>query len=84
MPTNERLQFPKRPRIVNSDVARRRIWQSKCGKWRIVHAAYHYTLPDSWNVTRYNLMYGCWDIISRHRVKRAAFEAAQRVAAHEG
>jgi hypothetical protein len=39
------LEYPKRPRIVESDDIKRWIWRSKCGRYRVVRS--HCKLADS-------------------------------------
>jgi hypothetical protein len=75
------LRWPSRPRIDESDLARRRIWQSRCGDFRVEHAISHYGLPDVWRVhKRRQDSSGWWDLVSTHRKKRAAFRAAEQAA----
>jgi hypothetical protein len=78
------LVFPVRPKIEDTELARRRVWRSKCGQWAVVNSVSKCSLPESWNVLRWEDADGLrsegWEIVSRHRAKAAAFHAAQKLA----
>jgi hypothetical protein len=51
MPTTQKLNilFPIHPKIDTTDIARRRTWLSKCGRYQIVHCRYLLSgMPDAW------------------------------------
>ena len=72
------MEFPKRPRIELTMTARRRIWRSKCGRFRVIESISLYGLPTVWYVMKIDL-YDSWSIASRHRKKSAAFKAAEKL-----
>lgn len=37
---NATLEFPKRPKIVATDVGRRRIWESRCHRYRVAQSVF--------------------------------------------
>ena len=62
-----RLQWVSRPRIVNTDLARRRVWISHCRRFSVEHAISHYGLPDIWPVfRRRDDSSAFWDLVSKH------------------
>jgi len=74
------LKFKQRAEVVTDDVARRRIWQSRCGRYRVVHSQCVLgprngpdAVPDVW----YALVRqaGQWRLISRHRRRGPAERA---------
>ena len=76
------LDFPRRGRLEESELATRRVWRSKCGRFTIEHVKNHYGLPDSWRVLQFRIVEGWagYDIVGRHRTKKAAFRTAGRLA----
>jgi len=82
-----RLEFPKRPAIQDGELARRRIWRSRCGVWAVVHSVSKFGLPDTWNILRQAAAWEHWTgwkIVARRRARKAAFDAAQRLAREAG
>lgn len=79
------LDFPKRGRLEETELATRRVWRSKCGRFAVVHAKSKYGLPEAWNVMEFRVIDGSagWDIVARHRTKRAAFRKANELAGGE-
>jgi hypothetical protein len=82
------LEFPRRPRIVKSDLGERRIWKSRCGRWIVLRekrwcgVTASLITTDIWLLLRRIGLEGdSWQTISRHQTKREAFEAAQQQAA---
>lgn len=80
------LQFPKRPSRSKGLTARKRIWESLCGRYRVVEAVSLYGgLPTIWYA-----MYRCdlpactWDIISQHRAGTPAAESCRKHAQEGG
>ena len=73
------LQFAKRPKRDETDVADRSIWLSKCKQYRIVRSVYLFgKIPDTWYAAHYDAATGVWDTISRHRRKSAALKACEK------
>lgn len=77
------LDWKKRCKYAtNSDLFRHRIWESRCGHYRVVESKW---LGSCHYPTRY---YACvlidtatgpiWDMISRHRKRGPAVEAAEK------
>lgn len=72
------IAFPKSPRIDYTTVARRRVWVSKCGRYRIEHHQYDLVgMAPVWFVLVTDRGWG-WRILSRHRLKSAAFGAVEK------
>lgn len=79
MATATLTEWPARPRREETAVARRWLWTSRCGRYRVVHTRYTLGgLPDLWYAMSRDG--GCWDILSRHRKRHAAFAACERAA----
>jgi len=70
------LTFPKRCRKQTTITARKRIWESRCGRYRVVEAVSLYGLPTIWYAMR--LDGTCWDIVSQHRKGDTALEACRK------
>jgi len=71
----------KCPRTETTAVARRRIWESRCGRFRVVRSRYLYgRLPDVWYACILDQSNGrtFWAILSKHRRRKPAFAACQR------
>ena len=69
---SERLRWPARPKRDDTLVARRRVWTTRCKRYRVVHSHIVYgegSIPD------------CWDMLGRHRTKNAAMKDCERHAA---
>lgn len=83
------VEFPRRAQIVPSDVGRRRIYTSKCGRFRIVQTLYDCkALAPRWYALRLDPTAcggrGCWDKAGPHRYhtsKRTAWDACNQDAA---
>ncbi len=73
----------RRPKSELTIAARRRIWQSADGTYRVVHARPLVGgLADIWYAMIRTPVPApwrwCWDVLSRHRRRRAAFAAVER------
>jgi hypothetical protein len=73
------LQWPSRPKRDDTMTARRRVWKTKCKRYRVVHThclLAEGVLPDVYFAMRFDPHLACWDIIDgtagRHRTKQAA------------
>ena len=79
------ISFPIRPKISQSVAARRRIWQSGCGRFRVVHSHCKFGPARGRQaiMDRYYAMqlteWG-WGTLSVHRRPGPAFKACQRAA----
>jgi hypothetical protein len=79
-PAHATLRWPSRPRHEKTLVADRWIWQSRCGRFRVVHSRpFTRIIAERWLVLHFNDQAASpgWDIISRHQKKRRAFAAAE-------
>jgi hypothetical protein len=59
--------------------ADRKIWETKCGKYRVIFSHIRYgegILPDQWYAMELNNKN--WDVISKHRKKTAAQKACEK------
>lgn len=73
------VEFPRRPRRETTETSRRRIWPSRCGRFRVVEARSLYGLSTVfYAMERVDLPACTWDILSRHRKRRPALAACQR------
>jgi hypothetical protein len=72
---NRSLDFVRRARVQLTDCARRRIWLSRCGEYRVVESRSLFGLPTVYYAQIQQG--GCWDVLSRHR-KRGRAERACR------
>ncbi len=74
------LQWPKKAKVEHG-VTKRRIWRSKCCRYRVVHSHCEYgdkdSLADVWYAMVFDAMNHMWDIISRHRKRQPAFKACE-------
>jgi len=71
----EFVQRPDRGEEVDTPASTRRIWRSKCGRYRVTESRVPYY------AIRYDAQHldgGCWDVISSHRVRHAAVKACQK------
>ncbi len=69
------LVWPSRPKRDDTMVARRRVWTTKCKRYRVVHSHILYgegSLPDVYYAEVFDLNRGGWDLLGRHRTKQAA------------
>ena len=66
----------KRGRRSESAVAKRTVWASRCGRYRVMHSAPHHSdLSDRFYALR--LDGDCWRLISFHRTRNAAESACE-------
>jgi len=73
------LAFPRRPTRTTTLTARKRTWESLCGRYRVVEAKSLYGLPTIWYAMfRVGLSSCTWDIISRHRAGPAALASCRK------
>ena len=85
LPT-ERLQWPARPKRDDTQVARRRVWKSRCKRYRVVHSHILYgegQIPDVYFANFFDSHFGGWNILAggRHRTKNAALRHCEKDAA---
>jgi len=85
--TSTLLKWPARAKVEETDVARRRIWTTACGRYRVIQS--HYTLGTS-KAGRYaDRFYALvlrttgtgvrvWDRVSIHLKRERAIAACQR------
>jgi len=73
------IRWPARARCDATDCARRRIWESRCGEYRVIEARSLFGLPTVyWALVRREAPLRGWDPISRHRRRQRALEACRR------
>ena len=79
----------KRARTETTIAARRRIWESRCGRFRVVHSRCLFgprkgpqAIGDRWYALAAERVDGrvVWSLISRHRKRVPAFDACRRAA----
>jgi len=79
------IEFPKRCRIDQTSTSRRRIWQSRCGRFRVVHSRCLFGRRTG-RQTIHDVFYAevhdefGWSVISKHRNRERAIRACQRFA----
>jgi hypothetical protein len=82
------ILWPDRPKRDDTLVAQRRVWTSKCKRYRVVHSHIVYgegCLPDVYYAEVFDPGRGGWDLLGpgRHRTKQAAMrhceEDAKRI-----
>jgi hypothetical protein len=73
------LRWPARPKRDDTLAARRRVWTSKCKRYRVVHSHILYgegSIPDVYYANIFDPHLGRWDLLDghygRHRTKNAA------------
>ena len=78
------LQWKKRCVKDQTAVSDRKIWETKCGRFRVVFSHIRYgggVLPDSFLAMELEIVPGLehpvWGIISRHRKREKAEEACE-------
>jgi hypothetical protein len=80
------ILWKERARLVLGPTHRRRIWDSRCGFYRVVHSRCLYgprkgrqALPDVWYAMKLTVMSGrtSWEIISQHRRRGPAARACE-------
>ena len=81
----ERLRWPVRPKRDDTMVARRRVWTSKCKRYRVVCSHILYgegSLPDVYYAQRFDPHAARWDNLDgtagRHRTKNAAMRHCEK------
>ena len=70
-----RLQWIKRAKRDDTQVARRRVWSDKSKSYRVTHSYILYgewSLPDVFYADVFDPHLARWDILGRHRTKQAA------------
>ena len=71
------IQWKAMPRTEVTITAKRRIWESHCGQYRVVNSRSLYGLPDVFYAMR-RMAPNSWVIIRRHRKRRPAFRTCER------
>ena len=71
----ERLEFVSRAAVELSEFYRRRIWRSRCGRYRVSEFVSRLETRTVFYAERRRTDGRGWDVISRHR-KRSAAEAS--------
>lgn len=68
------IEFSEKYTSDVTDTDRRRIWTSRCGQYRIVENRSLFGLPTVWHAqVRVQESWGwCWDLLGRHRTRKAA------------
>jgi hypothetical protein len=81
----ERVQWPARPKRDDTMVARRRVWTSKCKRYRVIHSHILYgegSIPDVYYANIFDPHMGRWDLLDgpagRHRTKNAAMRHCEQ------
>lgn len=76
------LRFVKQWRKDETDTAKRKIWTSRCGGYRIVESVSLFKLPTAVYAMFLSKINGLWswEIVSKHRSKRQAFLACRKFA----
>ena len=82
------LRWPPRPKRDDTMVARRRIWTTKCKRYRVVHSHIIYgegSIPDAYQAMSFDPHYGNWNFLpgGRHRTKKAAMRHCEQDAAED-
>lgn len=76
----------RKPTSEDSDTSARRIWLSRCGRYRVVRLESHYQLPTLFYAMRFDwppkFKRGFWSTISRHRKRGPALRACEADAKH--
>ena len=78
---SEQVRWPARPKRDDTIVARRRVWTSKCKRYRVVHSHIllgEGSLPDVYYANVFDAHQNRWDILGRHRTKNAAMKHCQQ------
>jgi hypothetical protein len=72
------LNWPKRCRK-EKWYFERRIWESRCGRYRVVHShcPYGTEMADRWYAMVYDFADAMWDRLSTHRKREPAFKACE-------
>ena len=71
------LVWKSRCRRETNLVAHRRIWESRCGRYRVVHWRSLFGLPDVFYAMR-RMAPASWAILRRHRERRPAMQTCER------
>lgn len=69
-----RLAWKKRAKRVDTELSRRRLWASTCGRYHVMEAVSNYGLPTAF----YALGATLADMISKHRTRSAAENACEK------
>jgi hypothetical protein len=80
------LHWPSRPKREDTLIARRRVWTSRCKRYRVVHSHIlcgehsKHPLPDLYRAEIFDAERGGWDILAngRHRTKNAAMRHCEQ------
>lgn len=81
------LLWKQRAVVVTGPTHRRRIWESRCGWYRVVHSRCLYgprrgkqAIPDVFYAMKLVVTSGrtCWEVISRHRQRGTAVRACEK------
>ena len=81
--TPEKLDWKQRCRKDETIVAKRRIWETKCGRYKVIHSVPKFKeLSIVWYAIE-RLSNGNEKLISRHRVEQRAYDACHRHAGLE-
>ena len=81
------LVWKKRATVVTGATHRRRVWESWCGWYRVVHSRCLYgprkgrqAIPDVFYATKLVVVSGktCWEVISEHRKRGPAARACEK------
>ena len=79
------LQFTKHPTRDETLVSQRRIWRSKCRRYRVAHHRCKYgprsgphAMPQIYYAQKFDPAAGIWDILKRCRTKNAALKVCEK------
>lgn len=71
----------KKPTSEDADTSQRKIWLSRCGRYRVVRCESNYGLPTVFYAMRFDwppkFKRGLWTTISRHRKRSTALRACE-------
>lgn len=80
------IQWKKRSKTDQTLVSDRRIWESRCGLYRVIFSQIRYgrnlgknSIPDTYYAMIRKTKEDYFNIISKHRKKNPAFEACEKV-----
>jgi hypothetical protein len=78
-----KLCWPKRPKRDDTLFSRRRVWTTRCKRYRVIHSHILYgggVLSDRYFSEYFDPHYGSWDLLpqGRHRTKRAAMRHCEQ------
>lgn len=77
------IEWKKRCRKEQTLTSDTKVWETRCGKYRVVFSHIRYgngAIPDVWYAMEYKTDGACpmWDIISKHRKKHTAERAVEK------